>query len=437
LAASTFSLLRPDGDSPGSFAGFGAQYNQNLFAQVSRDAGMTDEHALLIQKRLGVLKPQFVRVFFSGDSFGDTDLMGSFERTMKLAQRTAGSINVTFQGIGPRAHTNRVPAFAEVLADLVTNQGIDKLGWVTVRNEPNRPAMPKPLYLDLYRQLHRELKRLGVRDRIRIMGGDLLIDKQQEWFDFLATREMAAVLDAYSIHVYWDYWNPKKIANRLQGVRTIWDALPAARRKPLYVTEYGVRGKPGDLPKPNPGFLEGTTTPLGTTNVNAFQHAWFSLLAAKLGFLGTVKWDAYVSRYGTGVPAQTMAFWLIGPQDAAHPSPVYELLRLFSMTVVPGSRVVDFESDPDGKVVVGFAAPDDRLTILGLDTGGAIVKPSARKVDYRFENLPANTVFQLRYWNHGGGGKTVTHSRVTTDAAGALTVPAPLRSVFALTALPQ
>ena len=106
-----------------------------------------------------------------------------------------------------------------MLADLATAKGISKLRWVTVRNEPNRPAMPKPLYLDLYRQLDRELKRLGVRSQIRIMGGDLLFNKQQEWFDFLATREMADLLDAYSIHVYWDYRSPAKIANRLTGVR--------------------------------------------------------------------------------------------------------------------------------------------------------------------------------------------------------------------------
>src|SRR5436309_2356335 len=37
------------------------------------------------------------------------------------------------------------------------------------------------------------------------------------------------------------------------------------------------------------------------TNANAFQHAWFDVLAAKLGYAGTIKWDAYFSRYNRGV----------------------------------------------------------------------------------------------------------------------------------------
>jgi hypothetical protein len=435
ISVASFSLSRIDTGSPGSeFAGFGAQYNQNLYAAISRDAGATDAYALEVQRRLGVLKPQFVRIFFQGEAFADDDLMQSFVRTVKLAQRTAATINVTFQGIGPRAHKNRVPAFAEVLAGLASEH--DKLRWVTVRNEPNRPAMPKELYLDLYRQLDRELRRLGVRDQIRVMGGDLLFNKQQEWFDFLATREMAGLLDAYSIHVYWDYRSPAKIANRLTGVKEIWKLLPANRRKPLYVTEYGARGSAGSQPKPNPGFLADNRTPLGQTNINAFQHAWFALLSAKLGFLGSVKWDAYFSRYGTGVPAQTMAFWLVGPPGTAHPSPIYELMRLFSMTVAPGARVVDFAADREGSVVVGFAGPNERLTVLGLDTRGGLPSAPAGGSSYSFANLPAGTEFQLRYWNRGGRGRTVTHSRVRSDATGALTVEAPVQSVFAITSLP-
>ena len=84
-----------------------------------------------------------MRVFFNGKAFTDPDLMQSFRRTLELAQTTASSINVTFQGIGPHAFPDAMPAFAEVLRRVLVDDGIDRLGWVTIRNEPNVPAMPR------------------------------------------------------------------------------------------------------------------------------------------------------------------------------------------------------------------------------------------------------------------------------------------------------
>ncbi len=431
-----FARIPAATDAP-LFAGFGSQYNQNVFTQFSRAAGATDEYLALMRQRLGQLRPPFVRIFFNGDAFKDPELMGSFQKTVALAQSTAGAINVTFQGIGTRVHRNRMPDFAVVLDDLVTTQGISKLQWVTIRNEPNRPAMPKELYLALYQELDRELTRLGSRGQLRFMGGDLLINKQEEWFAFLATREMADLLDAWSIHVYWDYWNTRKLVTRLTDVRAIWDRLPRNRRKPLYVTEYGVRGKPGNQTKANPGFLEDERTPLRRTNINAFQHAWFSLLAADLGYRGTVKWDAYFGRYGTGNPAKTMAFAAIGHPADPHPSPVFELMRLLALAIVPDAKVVHFEAEPsDGKLVVGFSGPADRLTVLGLDTNGASLNgPSTEVSRYELGNLPRNTPFLLRSWNHGGRGRTVTRGRLRTDASGSLPVEVPMHSVFAITSI--
>ena len=76
-----------------------------------------------------------------------------------------------------------MPAFAEVLRSALVDDGIDRLGWVTIRNEPNVPAMPQDFYRDLYVQLDGELTRLGVRSRIRFMGGDLRIENQKDWLD--------------------------------------------------------------------------------------------------------------------------------------------------------------------------------------------------------------------------------------------------------------
>ena len=95
------------------------------------------------------------------------------------------------------------------------------------------------------------------------------------------------------MHIFWDYWDADKLQDRLSGVRDVWDQEPADGRKPLYVTEYGVRGIKtfNGVAQVDPGvWADGT--PITQTNVNAFQHAWFDILSSRLGYLGTVKWDS-------------------------------------------------------------------------------------------------------------------------------------------------
>lgn len=419
------------------FSGFGVQYNQNVYAAISRNAGVSDQNLGAMERAVADLKPHLVRVFFNGDAFQDADLMQSFQRTMKLAQRTASAINVTFQGIGPSTHPHAMPEFATLLHDLVANRGITKLKWVTIRNEPNAPQMPKPLYKALYGELHQHLATAGLRPQISFMGGDLRIETQREWLGFLAD-EMSDVLQAHSIHVYWNYFEPVHplhgIESRLGGVRAIFDALDPARRKPLYVTEYGARGlpaRPGE--KADPGLYK-TEGPLGESNVNAFQHAWFSLRAAMLGYRGTVKWDAYFGMYDN----HPQAYSLLGsPHDGCPPLPVYRLLRLLTTTVKPRCKVVAFEGSDESKIVVGFDGPGGRLAILGLDTDGADRNEAvAEQRSYRLTNLPANTTFQLRFWNFGGDGRNTAPSRPRSDGSGTLPLNAPVHSVFALTSVP-
>jgi hypothetical protein len=417
------------------FAGFGAQYNQNVYATISRNAGVTDENVLVMEHQVAQLTPHLVRVFFNGDALHDADLMQSFRRTLKLAQSTSSTINVTFQGIGPHAHSDAMPAFARVLHDALVNDHIDKLKWVTIRNEPNVPAIPKPLYKDLYVQLDRDLQSLGIRPHVRFMGGDLRIENQQEWFTFLA-GEMQELLDAHSVHIYWRYLEPDDsvhgIEARLSGVRRICDALPEGR-KPLYVTEYAARGVPAPgKTKANPG-LHRDHRPLTETNVNAFQHAWFSLRAATLGYRGTVKWDAYFGLYDP----EPQEFALIGhPREGWPLQPVYRLLKLFTTTVSPGTDVVAVDGADRDKVVVAFDGPGSHLTVIGLDTAGRDLDSKTTTVrPYRIHKLPAHTTFQLRFWNFAGDGRNTAPAQLVSDASGMIGLDVPLHSVFALTQL--
>ena len=65
------------------------------------------------------------------------------------------------------------------------------------------------------------------------MGGDLLLEHQEDWFAFIG-ENMNELLDAYSVHIYWSYAAPRDskhgIQKRLTGVRDIAAGLPKPGR---------------------------------------------------------------------------------------------------------------------------------------------------------------------------------------------------------------
>src|SRR5207302_1762176 len=154
--------------------------------------------------------------------------------------------------------------------------------WLTLQNEPNRTRISMQQYETQYRELDPYIH--GIRGQVRYMGGDLVRGpdtgppNQAAWFQYLAAH-MSDILDAYSIHVFWDYWDTQKLVDRLTEVRAIVDALPQPARKPVYVAEYGVRGQRqfNGVQQVDPGVWDDGTA-ITQTNVSAFQHAWFDLL---------------------------------------------------------------------------------------------------------------------------------------------------------------
>ena len=103
---------------------------------------------------------------------------------------------------------------------------------------------------------------------------------------------MGDLLDAWSIHVYWDFWDVGKINRRLlTEVRTIFSAIPAEQRRPLYVTEFGVRGLQtfeGEI-NTSPGLWPDGTS-LEETTAAAFEEGWFMVRAMEVGYSGLAKW---------------------------------------------------------------------------------------------------------------------------------------------------
>jgi hypothetical protein len=416
-----------------SFAGYGGQFNHHVYAALSRAAGVTDQNVVDMEQKMRALHPQFSRIFFTPVAFTDPDKMQSFIRTVQFAQSTGTDIDITWQG-----GTFLPQKFADVLLDLVRNRGITHLKWVTIQNEPNRTRITMETYEKQYRDLDPLIQ--SIRGQVRYMGGDLVrgpdtgAPNQDVWFQYLATH-MSDLLDAYSIHVFWDYWDTQKLVDRLTEVRQIVDALPEAGRKPIYVAEYGVRGLRSfnGVQQAEPGVWQ-DGTPMSQTNISAFQHAWFDVLAADLGYLGTSKWDSYFGKYDNG----TQAYYAIGDPQSGWPLyPMYNLLQLFTTAVKRGWQVLAVDSVPDtSRLLAAYAGKKNQMTVIGLDTAGAQLNTvSDVQVTYSIGGLPPSKTLWLSIWNETGNGARGLTKTVTSDANGAVNITVPQQAVFVLTSL--
>lgn len=435
--AAAFTVARDRG-IVGSFGGYGGQMNQHVYAKISGPPPFLPQ----LEQRVVALQPQFVRIFFSTTEWQNPDRLDSFVRTVRLADRAGAEINITWQGSTFEFAMRNMDRFAAVLAGLVEDGSIDHL-WVTMFNEPNTTQRTLTEYEQVYRSLDRELRALGARGRVRFMGGDLVRStvgpSQADWFRYMAS-EMGDLLDAWSVHVYWDFWDPGKIDERLlKEVRTIFSTIPEGQRRPLYVTEFGVRGI--ETFEGEPSFQPGSWpdgTGMSDTNTSAFQHAWFNIRAAQLGYSATVKWDVYPAKYDLG----TQDFSTLGPgAQGWQPRPVYNLLQLLTLTTTPrGGEVVDVVpsagTDPS-RLLTTYVSPAGDITVLGLDTrGGTPSTASSEPVPYRIAGLPPNSFLRLFVWNGDGSGRNVDEGFFATDATGTIELSIPLDAVFALTNTP-
>jgi hypothetical protein len=415
------------------FAGYGGQLNGRVYAAISRSVGVSEANVQELQRKLALLEPQIVRVFVTAADLNDPDRRASLARSLLLAQWSGATINLTWQGGTLDVASGTVPKLADFL-----NEQVPKIGglrWLTIQNEPNSTKLTYAAYEKQYRELDPYL--INVRRQLRYMGGDLIQQNQAYWMHYMASH-MNDILDAWSIHVYWDYWDTPKIVSRLTDVRRIYDSMMPSMRKPLYVTEFSVRGARtyNGVTVGEPGFWQ-DGTPLAQTTVMAFQQAWFDVLAARLGYMGTLKWDLHFAKYDNG----TQAHWVIGPPGEGWPAlPGYSAVRLFTATVKPGWSVVAVDGNAGTKLATAYAGPNGALTVIGLDTAGAQVNGfTAVRTSWAIGGLPPQATFQLGVWNELGNGAILPMPPVQTDDAGVATFTAPVDAVFALTTmtLPQ
>jgi hypothetical protein len=423
-----------------SLVGYGGQLNHHVFYRPFNPNMPTGAPGL--EEKIDALEPQIVRVFFPRLALTQPESLASFYEVMEIAQQAGALINVTWQSNAtpnPPLGTiqTTMAGFANALAELVTHRGITNLRWVTVQNEPNSTQMTPETYERMYRVLDGYLRAAGVRDQIRFMGGDLVQDGQRAWFQYMAAH-MNDLLDAYSVHIYWNYWDTGKIRQRLEDVRKIdAEELPAAARKPIYVMEYGVRGirqpgGPGTPMLPQPG-LWADGTPMAQTTINAFQLGWFNVLSARLSYPATATWDLFNAKYDNG----TQDYSTIGPAPDFKLRPSYHLLRLFTATTEPGWRIVGLDGEAGGKLMTAYNSTDGMLTIVGLDREDAQFDDDSRGPGvYSVAGLPSLTTFKLVVWNRDGTGRLSSDQLVTTDALGIAKLTVPQHAVWALTTHP-
>lgn len=405
------------------YIGNGTQYNQNLYASISSSDGITTSNVGNLESKVEVLGSQHVRIFFDPealDSVNYPDYMSSFIDTVELAQASGSSVNITWWH-GPYNNiSQQMQDFADVLYDLVVTRGLSCVQYITIQNEVNSTAISQSTYEQLYRALDVDLDNYGIRDDIKFVGGDLVRTNQQSWFNYMDDN-MADVLDAYSIHIYWDYDNRSYGETRLSEVQSIVNNMD--HPKPVYITEFGVRGDRSTCD--GPGCLNGTLIPIETTNIAAFQQAWFIIKSMRWGYAGTVKWDAYKAKYDNG----EQYFSSIGSGAAGYPlKPSYNMIRMFTSTSEAGWRVQTVDGYV-GKWVTALKDPSSSdMAVYALnDTGG--------QTNISIDGLPGNQKFRLLVWNDNGSGAIEDKGEVVTNSSGEITVRLNEESFAALTTL--
>ena len=270
---------------------------------------------------------------------------------------------------------------------------------------------------------------------------------QRTWFQYMA-EHMNDIVDAYSEHVYWDYWDTPKIESRLRDIRKIVsEELPVEARKPIYITEYGVRGIQNFPGKPTlaPGYWSDGTQ-ITRTNVAAFQQLWFNVMcrAARVRRNGEV--GRLLGQIRQRKPG-ALDHWSGHRRLAAVPDvPRAPASLPDNRARLAGSgrrsmdgRRLDLRGCPTRRSVrlPPSQARPGALTVIGLDTNGRLLNEAAsQQSSYSIGGLPAFTTFNLAIWNGAGDGLNQIRDSLTTNVAGVARFDVPLHGAFALTTVP-
>ena len=430
------------------FVGFGTQYNNNLYTSLSMDVdGVTTQNVTNLEDKVKKLGSQHVRIFFDCKSWEgypkyNAEFMPSFVRTVQLAQASGASINITYwhgayddlyEETGTWPMSRQMNDFANVIEHLIVDLGLTSVKYITIQNEVNTISCTKENYVAAYRKLDEVLKAKGIRNRVKFIAGDLLVDELKDdqsvtnWIKHFAAN-MNDIVDGYSVHLYWSYEILDEAITRMKFAFNTVRALPPNQQKPIYITEYSPssdwRSQVGAF---SPGFMTGTTTKLDITNDYALLHAWFQVWALNYKYVGFSKWDCYKAKYDNG----TQYFSEIGIASEGYPMrPSYYMTWLFTHTCLPGWSVVETKQGNNVNKVVAVMREKE-----GQNMTLYAVNRSSGMLPFIIDGLPANRNFHVVVWNNEFKGKIEKLADVTTDEKGLLNLAIQTQNVVAVTTL--
>jgi len=464
--AVTEFAIRPKNVVVPDFEGFGAQMNMHLYTALNDPTrGWTSNEPPVdlpnVEEKVREMKPGLSRIFLSPANYdpANQNRMDSFYKTVALAQSVGAKVNITWWFLEHSTNASvqetltqqDMQEFAGTLIDLVVNHHYTCVQQITIQNEPSTTWLTKdlPVYREAYQLLDGYLRAAGIRNQIKFVGGDLIFNNQQIWFQYLA-ENMGDLLDGWSVHIYWNYYQTWYMQQRLSDILALYNSIPPEQRKPLSVTEYGVRGyktvngqtvkvadpyRDGALVVDPVGVYinpDGSTVPVNETNVVGFEQAWFNMQAANDGFIGFSKWDFYHAQYDFGYQDHSLIGYLFNPasgQDRWPLRPAYYMEWLMANTTGQHWQVLGIDGTSGAKLISPFRSPNGELTVFAISTDQAAASIT-------IGNLPRGTNFNVLAWNSDGTGKLSNLGKVNADGTGTVTVNAPAGSMLALTTLP-
>jgi hypothetical protein len=356
-------LVQPDRTISPPLVGVGVQMNPWLYCAPNW-GDVTDANVKDLERKMINLAPQHVRIFLElkwWDANADPKVRESFVRVCRLAARSGATINATlWRGWGGKNTPQTATRMAQVLQELLAKDDLQAIRYITLQNEPNSTKITPEQYVELYRDFDSALRERNIRDHFDIVGGDLLGNDQEPWFSAMADH-LDDVLDGWSVHMYWQYWDTDHIYNRLNSARLIVNKFPPEKRKEMHLTEFGVRGF--GFPKERPGhFYDGR--PIATTTTHAMECAMAILEAMNMGYVSMLQWDAYDVRYDRSL----MSTGVIGqPKDGWPLKPGYDLIRLFTHTTLPHWQVIGVKGSRSQKRIAALRGANGQLTIFALN----------------------------------------------------------------------
>jgi len=292
------------------------------------------------------------------------------------------------------------------------------------------------------RALDPPLRGEGAPHRIHFIGGDLVFGRPEadnyykSWMTWMH-QNMDDILDGWSIHVYWFYWNQHKTSDPTpltgSGVTLIKQAMAhrkALGGKPLYIMEAGVRGYPDRVTRSFPGFYQKdcTTnqagcTPMEDTIVSSAHQAYFDVTAARLGYRAVTKWEA--------TRRDDRSWGILGaPWNDWPKKPSYHLRDMWNAAVDPGWTpfATTTAAPVANTITTGMRSPDGETTSVLLINDSATTREVALRL------LPPGLTFKVWSWNQPGlSGQTCYRPSRTSSSAGGLTLTLSAYNAVALT----